>query len=90
MNDLIERGVARKVRKEELEAYTGPKFFITHHAVMKPDSKSTPCRLVFDSSHKYQGSSLNDFLAKGPAFLNQLFGILIRFREGRVGYIGDI
>ena len=90
IDDLLGRGAARKVSKEELSAWMGPKFYIALLAVMKPDSTSTPCRLVFDSGHRINGNSLNDFLAKGPSFLNDQLGILLRFREGRVGYIGDI
>ncbi len=90
MTDLLNRKVARKVTTEELQSWKGPEFYIAHHGVMKPESKSTPCRLVFDSSHKFNNCSLNDFLAKGPSFLNNLLGILLRFREGRVAFTGDI
>ena len=90
MQDLLDKKVSRKVATEELQSWNGAKFYIAHHGVMKPGSKSTPCRLVFDSSHKFNGCSLNDFLAKGPSFLNNLLGILLRFREGLVGFSGDI
>lgn len=29
-----------------------PSYFIPHHCVFKPDSVSTPCRIVFDASRK--------------------------------------
>ena len=90
LEDMVERGAARKVSEEEFRAWTGPKFYIAHHAVMKPDSKSTPIRIVFDSSRKHNGASLNDFFPTGPTFKNELLGILFRFRENRVGFIGDI
>ena len=89
MNDLLNRA-ARRVTKEELEHWNGPKFFIAHHAVLKPDSKSTPLRIVFNSSRKHNGSSLNDFYAKGPTFFNNMLGIILRFRENRIGFVGDI
>ena len=44
--DLLQRKAARKVTKEELHNYKGPKFFIAHSGVMKPDSDSTPYRVV--------------------------------------------
>ena len=57
---------------------------------MKPESKTTPCRIVFNSSAKYQGYSLNDYYAKGPSLLNQLLGVLLRFRVERFAFVGDI
>ena len=36
------------------------------------------------------GLSLNDCLAKGPSLLNNLLGILIRFRENPFAFVGDI
>ena len=90
MQDMIDRDASRKVSEEELVNYEGPKYYITHHAVIKPSSKSTPCRIVFNSSAKYCGSSLNDYLAKGPSLLNSLFGVLLRWRQNKIGFIGDI
>ena len=89
MNDMLERKVARLVTKEELINYTGPKFYIAHHDVLSPHSKSTPMRVVFNSSARIKGHpSMNDLLAKGPCLLNQLLGILLRFRQGEIGFIG--
>ena len=90
MEDMLNRGAAREISEEELSRYKGPKYYISHHAVLKPESKSTPCRIVFNSSAKYKGYALNDFFAKGPSLLNQLVGILLRFRQNRIGFIGDI
>ena len=87
---MIERQAARVISNQELKNYKGPKFYISHHAVMKPESKSTPCRIVFNSSSKIQGKCLNDFLAKGPSLLNNMLGILLRFRQSKVAFIGDI
>ena len=90
IEDMIERGACRKISKLELESYEGPKYFISHHAVMKPSSKSTPCRIVFNSSANYKGHVLNDYFAKGPDLLNDLLEVLLRFREEQVGLAGDI
>ena len=90
INDMLVRGAARIVLESELEKYDKGKFYLSHHAVMKHDSKSTPCRIVFNSSAKYEGKSLNDYLAKGPSLLNQIFGILLRFRFKRFAFVGDI
>ena len=91
IEDMIDRNVARKVTERELEQYQGPTFYLAHHDVMSPQSASTPMRVVFNSSARTKGSfSLNDCLAKGPCLLNQLLGILLRFRQDRFAFIGDI
>ena len=90
MNDMVTRNAAREIDDRELSSYSGAKFYITHHAVFKPSSKSTPCRIVFNSSARHLGHSLNEYLAKGPSLLNNLLGTLLRFREGRHAFIGDI
>ena len=36
------------------------------------------------------GHILNDYWAKGPDFINNLFGILLRFREEQIGLAVDI
>ena len=88
--DMVERKVARKLTDLELQEYRGPVFYLAHHMVVKEDSKSTPCRMVFNSSAKMFGHTINDYWAKGPNLLTNLFGILIRFREEKCAVSGDI
>lgn len=91
IQDMIDRNVARKLSKKEMEEWTGPLFYISHLAVENPKSKSTPVRIVFNSSQKFKGFSLNGMLAKGPdAYLNNILGILLRWRENYVGIAADI
>ena len=90
IKDMVARDVARKLSKEELNSYKGPIHYLSHHEVLKPDSKSTPVRIVFNSSAKYMGHVLNKYWAKGPDLLNNLVGVLIRFRENQVVLMGDI
>ncbi|KAJ8333793.1 hypothetical protein SKAU_G00411120 [Synaphobranchus kaupii] len=47
-------------------------------------------RVVFDSSAKYQGISLNDILLKGPDLNNTLLGVLIRFRREPIAVTTDV
>ena len=90
IKDMVLRNVARKLSKEELTNYTGPTHYIANHQVLKPESKSTPVRIVFNSSANYMGYLLNEYWAKGFDLLNNLLAVLIRFRENRVAFIGDI
>ena len=66
MKEMSEMNFSRKLSKEELETYTGPVHYISHHAVIRPESKSTPVKIVFNSSSVYQGHTLNDFWLRDP------------------------
>ena len=91
IKDMLDRGVAKKLSQKELTDWQGPSFYISHLAVVNEKSKSTPVRIVFNSSQIYQSISLNQCLAKGPdSFRNTILGILLRFRENRVALVGDI
>ena len=90
ITDMLNRKAAREVTEEELRNYHGQKYFVTHLAVPKPDSKSTPYRLVFNSSALYKGHSINSSLLKGPTVFNAILGVLLRFRQHPYAYAGDL
>ena len=90
MVEMTEMNFSRKLSEEEEKGYKGPIHYISHHAVFKPDSKSTPVRIVFNSSASFQGHRLNDYWRKGPDLLNGLFGVILRFRENKVAVMADI
>ena len=58
---MIDRGVARKLTESELDTYDLPTYYVSHHEVVNPNSKSTPVRIVFNSSAKYMGHALNEY-----------------------------
>ena len=65
--------------------------FIPWRAVWKPNSVSTPCRVVFDaSSSTPTGYSLNDILAKGINSLNKLQDIALRWRIHQSAFTTDV
>ena len=64
-------------------------WYLPRHPVISKE-KNTKCRIVFDSAAKTHGIALNDLLEKGPCLLNDLSGILLRFRRYKVGIAGDI
>lgn len=90
ITDMVQRNIAVRLEDEEIEENDGPVHYIPHHEVLKPESYSTPVRLDFDSSRNYLVHRLNDYWGKGPKILNNLLGILFRFREDQVGIVGDI
>ena len=64
---------------------------LPHHGVERPESESTPLRIVYNASSKSKNSkSLNDLLYKGPSLTPHLFDVLVRFRVHLVALIGDI
>ena len=87
---MTELNFSRKLSNEEIKTYEGPVHYSSHHAVIRPDKKSTPVRIVFNSSSSYQGHCLNDYRLKGPVLLNNLFGVMLRFRENKVALSADI
>ncbi|XP_064635263.1 uncharacterized protein LOC135492635 [Lineus longissimus] len=62
------------------------------HRSVKKDSITTPIRIVYDCSAKANKTSpsLNDCLQKGPPLLNDLVGMLIRFRTHETAFVSDI
>ncbi|GBM30095.1 hypothetical protein AVEN_201159-1 [Araneus ventricosus] len=54
-------------------------YYMPHHGVLRPNSKSTPLRTVFDAS-----------CTTSTAIQDELFAILLRFRKNRIGLILDI
>jgi len=69
----------------------GSVHYILHYLVRK-ESSTTPIRIVYDYSCKQSSDSpsLNDYLHPGPPFLNDLCGILLRFRLHNVAFSSDI
>ena len=57
---------------------------------MRPDRTTTKTRIVFFSSARYQGVSLNDVICQGPKLQRDLFHVLLRFRKNPVALACDI
>ena len=62
--DLIKKKFALEVTDDELVKWVddgGKIYYISHQVALNPSSKSTPIRVVFNSSQKFQGFSLNTY-----------------------------
>ncbi|KAJ8022200.1 hypothetical protein HOLleu_39614 [Holothuria leucospilota] len=90
IREMVDMKFAKRLSKEEQENYSGPVHYISHHAVLRPEKKSTPVRIVFNASASFQGHCLNDYWMKGPDLLNNLLGVLLRFRQYEMAACGDI
>lgn len=86
----MEWGAAKKLTKEMLDNWKGPVWYVSHLVAPKPHSVTTPVRLVWYSSQKFKGLSMNDLSLKGPDVLNPIRAVLLRFRRGEYGSLGDI
>ena len=62
---------------------------LPHHPVMHP-LKPDKVRVVYDCGATYEGTLLNQQLMSGADQTNQLVGVLIRFRQEKVGLVADI
>ncbi|XP_048035062.1 uncharacterized protein LOC125260633 [Megalobrama amblycephala] len=90
VHDMVERGAAVKLTKDALDKWKGPIWYVSHLVAPNPHSVTTPVRLVWNSSQKFKGLSMNDLLLKGPDVLNPIRAVLLRFRKGVFGALGDI
>ena len=93
LKDLIDMGVARELHEGELDEWIAlgkPYYYIAHQVVINEGNKSTPVRVVFNSSQKFAGFSLNKSWDLGPDVMANLQAVLLRFRSDVVGAQGDI
>ncbi|KRZ01244.1 hypothetical protein T11_439 [Trichinella zimbabwensis] len=65
-------------------------WYLPHHAVYKGEGGERKCRVVFDGSARYGGTSLNSQLEAGSPIQTDLLRALLRFRRFRVGLQADI
>ena len=87
MGSYIEKGYAKPV-EDNGECNSRRVWYLPHHPICTPNKPKV--RIVFYCAAKYRGTSLNDNLLQGPALVNSLVGVLIRFREQPVARVADI
>ena len=85
MESLFSKGFAEEVHCKGIEGKT---WYLPHHGVRHPQKQKL--RVVFDCSAPFQGVSLNSQLLQGPNLTSSLVGVLTRFREGAICFVGDI
>ena len=88
IKDFIDQGHLRACDQEDSSDLS---YYIAHHAVLKPESTSTPLRVVLDASAPSDTDiSLNDILYSGPKLQADIFTLLLNFRLFKVAITSDI
>ena len=90
VKEMEDMEFSRKLTEKEKSEWKGPVHYLAHHGVLRPEKKSAPIRIVFNSSASFKGHTLNEYWFKGPDLLNNLFGVVLRFRENAVAVCGGI
>lgn len=66
-------------------------FYLPHHAVLRPESRTTKVRVVFNASKSSNsGNSLNDVLYTGPTLQTDLTFLILNWRLYQFVFNGDI
>ncbi|KFD46496.1 hypothetical protein M514_12638 [Trichuris suis] len=72
-------------RVEPCAAAFGRQWYLPHRPLIRNESSTTRCRIVFNGSAVYQGVLLDQFYEMGPPLQRGLVSILLRFRRFRYG-----
>ncbi|XP_052757236.1 uncharacterized protein LOC128202123 [Galleria mellonella] len=86
IHEYVELGHMTKV-----DEYNKPYYFLPHHGVLREHSTTTKLRVVFDASAvTTSNKSLNDIQYVGPPLQNDIFSILLRFRQYKFVASADV
>lgn len=89
LEDHLKKGYVRKLADEELSKPPERVWYLPLLLVQNP-KKPNKIRPVYDAAAKVGNISLNSVLLTGPDVVPSLFGIILRFREGKFAATGDI
>ncbi|XP_057380666.1 uncharacterized protein LOC130703063 [Daphnia carinata] len=89
IQEYINLGHARLLFTEEAKRRTSKTNYMPHYGVRSSTSSTTKTRVVFDCSAECEGTSLNKNL-RGPNYLLNLLGIILRFRKHQSPISSDI
>ncbi|GBM85144.1 hypothetical protein AVEN_85619-1, partial [Araneus ventricosus] len=88
MHEYLELGHMYEIK--EIEEKSGS-YYIPHLGVFRPESKTSPLRVVFNASTlTTAGNSLNSIQYNGGVIQDDLFSIMIRFRKHAFAFTADI
>ena len=89
---FVDRGAISLITQDEMDEYKGPVSYVTHLPVLKPDSTTTPLRIVTNTSFVNCNAKLspNNCMQEGPCALASLLEVLIGFRLNEVALVYDL
>ncbi|KAJ0174459.1 hypothetical protein K1T71_009567 [Dendrolimus kikuchii] len=91
IDEYVALGHGSYINIDKYDFTCDPVYFLPHHAVLRPDKKTTKCRVVFDASMLTSKSRcLNDLLLNGPTVQRDLIDILLLFRLGSYVFSTDL
>ncbi|XP_048576150.1 uncharacterized protein LOC125557528 [Nematostella vectensis] len=88
MGKVLGKGHASPVPPDQIQAPPGRLFYLSHFPTYHNTKKTI--RVVFDSSCEFDGVSLNKVILPGPDLMNNLIGVLMRFRKEEVAVMCDV
>ena len=90
ITDQLNKGIIEEVNESSIIG--DREHYIPHHAVISSDNNTSKIRIVYDGSAKIKkGSlSLNECLLRGPIILEDLCGLIFRFRTHEIAIVADI
>ncbi|XP_062537944.1 uncharacterized protein LOC134206266 [Armigeres subalbatus] len=91
MREYEELGHCREIQ-EEKDDPNQQYYYLPHHAILRPSSSTTKCRVVFDASAKPTEASLslNDVLQVGATIQKELYDIMLKFCTHRIAFTADV
>ena len=84
----LDKGHVRKI--DNFEEKPIVRWYLPHFTVVRNDRATTKTRVVFDTSAKFNGVSLNDRICQGPKLQRELIDVLLRFQRYPVAIACDI
>ena len=89
VQNLIEQRIVTETPSNQVH-HTKPEWYLPIQAVFTPE-RSTKIRSVLDAFAKGpDGKCLNDYLEKGPNYINNTQDVLMAWLWDQVGYCGDL
>ena len=82
-------GYAEEVPQDEITT-SGRVWYLPHHGVINERKPGKTLRVVFDCAAVHEGLCRNQVLMHGPDLVNNLAGVLLRFRRESVALVADI
>ena len=88
---MIAYGALVELTEDGMNSWTGPVHYVSLQHVLKPESTTTPLRIVTNSSlSDRNGNSLNSILMKGPNSLSDQRDVISRWRCYEVALSSDL